>query len=74
MDEHINGLSNVSQSAYKQFHSTETALLKVQINDINLNIDNGKVTAMTYPPLSTQLITTFSLHVYRRGTGYLAQP
>ena len=39
-----NGLSNVSQSAYKQFHSTETALLKVH-NDINLNIDNGKVTS-----------------------------
>ena len=43
----INGLINASQSAYKQFHSTETALLKVH-NDINLNIDNGKVTALTY--------------------------
>ena len=40
------GLSNVSQSPYKQFHSTETALLKLH-NDINLNIDNGKVTALT---------------------------
>ena len=30
-----NGLSNVSQSAYKQFHSTETALLKVH-NDITM--------------------------------------
>ena len=35
-----NGLSNVSQSAYKQFHSTETALLKVR-DDINLNMQNS---------------------------------
>ena len=38
-----NCLSNVSQSAYKEFHSTETALLKVH-NDVTLNIDKGKVT------------------------------
>ena len=38
----LNGLFNVSQSAYKQFHSTETALLKVH-NDITLNMDKGKV-------------------------------
>ena len=44
-------LSNVLQSAYKQFHSTETALLKVH-NDISLNIDNGKVTALTSLDLS----------------------
>ena len=36
-----NHLSNVFQSAYKQFHSTETALLKIH-NDILLNIDTGK--------------------------------
>ena len=47
----INGLTNASQSAYKQFHSTETALLKVH-NDINLNIDNGNVTALTLLDLS----------------------
>ena len=40
-----NCLSNVSQSAYKEFHS-ETALLKVH-NDVTLNIDKGKVTALT---------------------------
>ena len=51
---YINGLTNVSQSAYKQFHSTETALLKVH-NDINLNIDNGKVTALTLLDLSARL-------------------
>ena len=38
----MNDLCNVSQAAYKQFHSTETALLNVH-NDMNLNIDNGKV-------------------------------
>ena len=57
----INGLSNMLQSTNKQFHSTETALLKLH-NDTNLNIDNGKVIALT---------TTFSIHAYRRGTGYL---
>ena len=39
-------MSNVLQSAYKQFHSTETALLKVR-NDVTLNMDKGKVTALT---------------------------
>ena len=41
-----NCMSNVLQSAYKQFHSTETALLKVH-NYVNLNMDKGKVTALT---------------------------
>ena len=49
-----NGLSNVSQSAYKQFQSTETALLKVH-NDINLN--NGKVIALTLLDLSAAFDT-----------------
>ena len=39
-------LSNNLQSAYKRFHSTETALLKIY-NDIVDNMDNGKVTALT---------------------------
>jgi len=51
-----NDLSNVFQSAYKQFHSTETALLKVH-NDINLNIDKGKVTALTLLDLSAAFDT-----------------
>ena len=46
----------MSQSAYKQFHFEETALLKVH-NDINLNIDNGKVTALTLLDLSAALDT-----------------
>ena len=68
-----NYLSNVSQSAYKQFHSTETPVLKVH-NDINLNIVNGKVTALTLLDLSAASDTIFSLHVYQHGTAYLAQP
>ena len=36
---------NDLQSAYKRFHSTETALLKIH-NDIIDNMDNGKVTAL----------------------------
>ena len=50
-------LSNDLQSAYKRFHSTETALLKIH-NDIVDNMDNGKVTALTLLDqlLSIQLI------------------
>ena len=43
-------MSNVSQSAYKQFHSTETALLKVH-NDVTLN------TALTLLDLSAAFDT-----------------
>ena len=35
---------NVLQSAHKQFHSMETALLKVH-SDVTLNMDKGKVTS-----------------------------
>ena len=41
---HFSGLFSVFQSAYKQFHSTQTALLKVH-NDATQNMDKGKVTA-----------------------------
>ena len=41
----------MSQSAYKGFYSTETAILKVH-NDVALNIDKGKVTALTFLDLS----------------------
>ena len=53
---YINGLTNASQSAYKQFHSTEIARLRVH-NGINFNIDNGKVTALTLFDLSTAFDT-----------------
>ena len=46
-----NYLSNVSQSTSKEFHSTETALLKVH-NDVTLNINKGKVTALTLLDMS----------------------
>ena len=65
-----NGLSNLSQSAYKQFRSTETALLKVH-NDINLNIDNGKVTALTLLDLSVAFDTIdHNIPITRLSTWY----
>ena len=36
-----NGLDKILQSAYKQFHSTETALVKV-FNDIILDVDRNR--------------------------------
>ena len=51
-------------------HSTETALLKVH-NDINLNIDNGKVTALTLLDLSAAVDTTdHDIFVTRLSTWY----
>ena len=44
-------MSNVLQSAYKQFNSTETALLEVH-NDVTINMDKSKVTALTLLDLS----------------------
>ena len=49
-------LSNQVQSAYKRFHSTETAILKIH-NDIICNMDNGKVTALTLLDLSAAFDT-----------------
>ena len=43
--------SNQDQSAYRAFHSTGTALLKIH-NDILASMDAGKVTALTLPDLS----------------------
>ena len=42
INEHIahEGISNENQSAYRVFHSTETALLKIQ-NDIATSMDKG---------------------------------
>ena len=54
IEEHL--LSNHVQSAYKRFHSTETALLKIH-NDIICNTDNGKVTALTLLDLSAAFDT-----------------
>ena len=49
-------LSNHVQSAYKRFHSTETAFHKIH-NDIICNMDNGKVTALTLLYLSAAFAT-----------------
>ena len=47
---------NVFQSAYKRFHSTETALLKIH-NDISLSMDTGKVITLTLLDLSAAFDT-----------------
>ena len=44
-------LSNTNHSAYKPRHSTETALLKNH-NDICMNMDSGKTTALVFLDLS----------------------
>ena len=51
-----NNLHKPSQSAYKRFHSTETALLKVQ-NDILRSLDAGDVTVLVMLDLSAAFDT-----------------
>ena len=51
-----NSMSNNLQSAYKEFHSTESALLEVE-NDVLLNLEKGRVTALTLLDLSAVLDT-----------------
>ena len=51
-----NNLHEPSQSAYKRFHSTETALLKVQ-NDILRSLDAGDVTVLVMLDLSAAFDT-----------------
>ena len=60
LNSHINSshTSNDYQSAYRKFHSTETALLKIH-NDILSSMDDGRVTALTLLNLSIQQITLF---------------
>ena len=47
LNDHVasNGLENVSQSAYKQGHSTETALLTIK-NEVHLALARGEATAV----------------------------
>ena len=66
--EHL--LSNHVQSAYKRFHSTETALLKIH-NDIICNMDNGKVTALTLLDLSAAFDTIDHATLLERLYGHL---
>ena len=51
-----NNLFPVLQSAYRQNHSTETALLKVK-NDLLLNMDKGHVTLLVMLDLSAAFDT-----------------
>ena len=51
-----NGLHEVLQSAYKRFHSTETALLKVQ-NDILMSIDQQQCVLLVLLDLSAAFDT-----------------
>ena len=51
-----NNLSNHNQSAYKPLHPTEKALLKIH-NDICMNMDSGKTTALVLLDLSAAFDT-----------------
>ena len=64
---HINSsnTSNQYQSAYTKFHSTETALLKINI-DILALMDAGKVTALTLLDLSAACDTIDHTILLRR--------
>ena len=67
IEEHL--LSNHVQSAYKLFHSTETALLKIH-NDIICNMDNGKVTSLILLDLSAAFDTIDHATLSERLHGY----
>ena len=51
-----NSLTNKFQSAYRKFHSTESALIRVQ-NDILLSMDRSEVTALVLLDLSAAFDT-----------------
>ena len=52
----VNGLFPELQSAYRQNHSTETALLKVK-NDLLMAMDKGQVTLLVLLDLSSAFDT-----------------
>jgi len=52
----LNNLNDDKQSAYKQFHSTETLLLRVQ-NDILMKMDEGEVVILVLLDLSAAFDT-----------------
>ena len=58
-------MSDNLQSAYKKFHSTESALLKVE-NDVLLNMEKGRVTALTILDLSAAFDTIDHLMLISR--------
>ena len=65
---HINSsqVSNDYQSAYRKFHSTETALLKIH-NDILSSMDDCRVTALTLLDLSATFDTIDHTILLRLG-------
>ena len=58
INEHIahEGISNENQSAYRVFHSTETALLKIQ-NDTATSMDKGPAVGLVLLDLSAAFDT-----------------
>ena len=52
----VNGLFPELQSAYRQYHSTETALLEVK-NDLLMAMDKGQVTLLVLLDLSSAFDT-----------------
>ena len=67
LNSHINSshTSNDYPSAYRKFHSTETALLKIH-NDILSSMDDGRVTALTLLDLSAAFDTIDHTILLRR--------
>ena len=67
LNSHINSshTSNDYQSAYRKFHSSETALLKIH-NDILSSMDDGRVTALTLLDLSAAFDTIDHTILLRR--------
>ena len=54
--EHVSSLDEIMQSAYKQFHSTETALVNV-FNDIAIDIDRNRAVILLLLDLSAAFDT-----------------
>ena len=67
LNSHINSshTSNDYQSAYRKFHSTETALLKIH-DDILSSMDDGRITALTLLDLSAAFDTIDHTILLRR--------
>ena len=65
INEHIahEGISDENQSAYIVFHSTETALLKIQ-NDIATSVDKGAAVGLVLLGLSAAFNTTDHLILF----------
>ena len=71
LNSHINSsrTSNDYQSAYRKFHSTKTALLKIH-NDILSSMDDGRVTPLTLLDLSAAFDTIDHTILLRRLGGW----